>query len=110
MSCDDVHGVFDVNAFKHAVIGVYDQPRDRTDKPLGRIDRMCQRVLNRSTTGFVPRVVDVSIRGPVQREMLPRCQHDVDRPAKATGIDRLFHLDDCRMDSSDVRDRSDQVV
>ena len=61
------------------MLGISDEPRDRSDEPLARVHDMGERVLNRPTAGCAVLVINVTIRGTVRRKVLAANCHDFHR-------------------------------
>ena len=91
MPRQDVGGVLDRDAVQDLVGGVGDEPIDRADEPLAGVEDVRQGVLDRPAAGGAVRVIDVAIRRPVRREVLPGDGHELDRPAEAALADRPPH-------------------
>ena len=80
-----MYGIFDIHAFQDTVIGVGDQPIDRTDQPLGCVHRVRDCILNRSAARFVfrdhPEIVrEVTSAYERKRRAAARRESDVPPP------------------------------
>ena len=73
------------------MLGIGDKFRHGADEPLGSVDCVSQRVLNRATAGLVPCVVGLAVGWSVKRKMLAACVNNLDGASETVGIECPFH-------------------